>query len=217
MRERMWLGAMCAAVALLLAPDAAQADKVLGRSSGPFKIQIGVDANNQPVYESCGRLNLYTTSNGKEWRLEDTCDQLIDVMLPVIQPTPTPGGGGGGGGGTVTPTPGPTGSTDCPDGFIPKIHASQWSLTNIVLQEGRTYTYCVDLPASTRPFVEWKTVNKANTNCSELEMTAVSPHGAEYFSFGSQPGTVSLHTTGRWRLILHQNWGCNRYDVHVTF
>lgn len=215
MRERMWLGAMCAAVALLWAPGVAQAERMLARSSGPLKVQIGIDANNQPVYEECGRLNLYKTSAGKEWRLEDTCDQLIDVMLPVILPTPTPGGGGGGG--TITPTPRSTVSGDCPDGFMSKVHASQYSLTNIVLQEGRDYVYCVDLPASTRPFVEWKTVNKANTNCSDLEMTAISPQGAEFFSFGSQPGTVGLHVAGRWRLLLHLNSGCNRFDVHVNF
>jgi hypothetical protein len=201
------------AVALLVAPGLAAAQRI-ARSSAPFKVQIGVDGGGAPVYESCGELNLYKTASGKEWRLEDTCNQLIDVMVPTITPTPTPGGGG-----TITPTPTPraTASGDCPSGFMSKVSNTQWTLTNVILQEDQDYVYCVDLPANTRPFVEVKTVNKGNTSCGELELTAISPHGAEYFSFGSQPGTVGLHVTGRWRVHLHLNWGCNRYDVNVTF
>jgi len=201
---------------LLVAPGLAAADNKLGRSSAPFRVQIGIDNQGAPVFEDCGKLNLYKTATGKEWRLEDTCNQLIDVMLPTIAPTPTPGGGG-----TITPTPtpgtGPTVSGDCPNGFMSKVSNTQWTLSNVILQENQDYVYCVDLPANTRPFIEVKTVNKGNTSCGELELTAVSPHGAEYFSFGSQPGTVGLHVTGRWRILLHLNWGCNRYDVNVSF
>jgi len=212
MSERIWLRTVCAVAALLLVPGMADAERRLGRSSGPFKVQIGIDGQGAPVYEDCGKLNLYKTADGKEWRLEDTCDQLIDVMLPTIVPTPTPGAPV-----SPTPTPGPTVSGECPNGFLTKVSNTQWTLSNAILQENQDYVFCVDLPANTRPFIEVKTVNKGNTSCGELELTAISPHGTEYFSFGSQPGTVGLHVTGRWRLVLHLNWGCNRYDVNISF
>ena len=88
MSERMWLRATCAAVLLLAASDLASAQgNLLGSKSGSFRVQIGVDGNNAPVYSDCGQLNLYKTETGREWRLEDTCDQLIDVMLPTIRPS----------------------------------------------------------------------------------------------------------------------------------
>jgi hypothetical protein len=186
--------------------------------SGPFRVQIGVDDNGAPVFADCGQMNLYKTLTGREWRLEDTCDQLVELMVPastptpVITPSPTPGG-------VITPTPQgtPSGSADCTDGFLSKANSTQWVLTNISLDLNRTYTYCVDLPASTRPFFEVKTVNKGNSSCSNLEMTVISPTGVEYFSNGSQPGVPPLMVAGRWKIELLLTDGCNRYDLSVNF
>jgi hypothetical protein len=190
--------------------------------SGLFKVQIGVDDNQNPVYADCGQLNLYkSVTGGREWRVDDTCQPLIDLMVPAPTPTPTPTGGlitptptpGGGG---PTQTPSRTGSADCPDGFMSKANSVQWVLNNVSFQTGRTYTYCVDLPASTRPFFEVKTVNKGNSSCSDLEMTVTSPDGTQYFSNGSQPGVPPLMVPGRWHLEFNLVDGCSVYDVSVN-
>lgn len=222
MSKRMWLRATCAAVVLCAAPGLVAAQGKLVRSSGAFKVQIGIDESEAPVYADCGQLNLYKTGlTGREWRLEDTCQQLIDLMVPpaatpsptpLITPSPTPGGGTGG-----TPTPTRSVNGDCPDGFLSKANSSQWVLSNITLEVGRTYTYCADLPASTRPFFEVKTVNKGNTSCSNLEMTVISPNGTEYFSNGSQPGVPPLMVAGRWKVQLDLIEGCARYDLSINF
>lgn len=219
MSEWMWLRATCAAVVLFAAPGLAAAQGKIKRMSGPFKVQIGVDGSNQPVYEDCGQLNIYkATGGGREWRLEDTCDQLLDVMVPVIQPTPTPAPTGGVITPTPTPKPGSTpGSGECTDGFFSKISNHQWTLNNITLQQGHTHTWCADLPASTRPFFEIKTVNRGNSSCSDVEMLVVSPNGTEYFSNGSQPGVPPFQAAGRWKIKLHLNEGCARYDVSINF
>lgn len=214
MSERMWLRATCAAVLLLAASDLASAQgNALARSSGAFRVQIGVNNDNTPVYVDCGRLNLYKTETGREWRLEDTCDQLIDVMLPTITPTPGPTGGPI----TPTPTPKPTVSGDCPDGFFSKVSNSQWTLTNVILDPGKDHVWCADLPASRSIFFEINTTNKGNSSCSDVEMTAVSPTGVEYFSNGSQPGVPPLVSPGRWRVKMHLNEGCTRYDVNILY
>ena len=217
MSERMWLRATCAAVLLLAASHLASAQgTALVRNSGAFRVQIGVDGNNAPVYSDCGQLNLYKTETGREWRLEDTCDQLIDVMLPTIKPTPTPGPTGG----PITPTPTSPRVTppgDCPDGFFSKVSNSQWTLTNVILDLNKDHTWCADLPASTRGFFEIVTTNKGNASCSDVEMTAISPTGVEYFSNGSQPGVPPFVSPGRWRVKLHLNEGCSRYDVNILY
>ena len=216
MSERMWLRATCAAVLLLAASDLASAqDSMLVRNSGAFRVQIGVNPDNSPVYADCGRLNLYKTETGREWRLEDTCDQLIDVMLPTIAPTPTPGPTGG----PITPTPTPrsTVSGDCPDGFFSKVSNTQWTLTNVILSEGKDHVWCADLPTSRSVFFEINTTNKANAPCANVEMTATSPTGLEYFSNGSQPGVPPLVSAGRWRIKMHLIEGCGRYDVNILY
>ena len=218
MSERMWLRATCAAVLLLAASDLASAqDNMLVRNSGAFRVQIGIDGNSAPVYADCGRLNLYKTETGREWRLEDTCNQLIDVMLPPIVPTPTATPAPTGGPITPTPSPRSTATGDCPDGFFSKVSNTQWSLTNVTLDLNKDHTWCADLPAARSFFFEVKTVNKANTQCSDVEMTAISPTGVEYFSNGSQPGVPPLVSPGRWRIRMHLNEGCARYDVNIVY
>jgi hypothetical protein len=203
-------------VLLLAASDLASAQgNLLGSKSGSFRVQIGVDGNDAPVYADCGQLNLYKTETGREWRLENTCDQLIDVMLPPITPTPTPVPTGG----PITPTPTPraTVSGDCPDGFFSKLNSAEWALNNVVLTQGKDQIWCADLPASRSLFFEIITVNKSNASCSDVEMTAISPQGVEYFSNGSQPGVPPLVSPGRWRVKLHLNEGCARYDVKIAY
>ena len=217
MSERMWLRATCAAMLVLGASAmASAADNMLSGKSGAFRVQIGVNGDGSPEYVDCGQLNLYKTDNGREWRLEDTCDQLIDVMLPTIAPTPTPAPTGG----PIVPTPTPpraTVSGDCPDGFFQKVSNTQWTLSNVSLTEGKDHVWCVDLPASTRPFFEINTTNKGNASCSDVEMTAISPLGVEYFSNGTQPGVPPFVSSGRWRVKMHLNWGCARYDVNILY
>lgn len=216
MSERMWLRATCAAVLLLAASDLASAQEtVLTRSSGAFRVQIGVNDDGSPEYVDCGRLNLYKTDTGREWRLEDTCDQLIDVMLPPIVPTPTPQPTGG----PITPTqtPRPTVSGECPDGFFQKVSNTQWTLTNVVLTQGKDHVWCADLPTTRSAFFEIGTTNKGNSSCSDVEMTAISPTGLEYFSNGSQPGVPPFVSPGRWRVKLRLNEGCSRYDVNILY
>jgi hypothetical protein len=215
MSERMWLRATCLLVVLFASPGLAAAG-MLSRMSGPFRVQIGIDGTGAPVYSDCGQLNFYKTATGREWRLEDTCNQLIDLMVPtvtptpLITPTPTPVIGN-------TPTPGGTGTADCPDGFLAQANSTQWVMNNISLQLDRPTTYCVDLPASTRPFFEVKTVNLGNSSCSNLEMTVISPQGTQYFSNGSQPGVPPLSVAGRWKIELLLTEGCNRYNLSVLF
>jgi hypothetical protein len=216
MSERMWLRATCAAIALLAAPGLAAAEGIVKRMSGPFKVQIGVDELGNAAYKKCGVLNLYkVTGGGREWHLDDTCDELIDVMLPTYAPTPTPPPTGG----PITPTPTPrsTVSGDCPDGFLSKMNSNQWGLSNVILTEGKDHIWCVDLPQTSRFFFEIKTVNKGNTSCSDVEMTAISPTGVEYFSNGSQPGVPPIAAPGRWRIKLHLNSGCSRYDLNLVY
>jgi hypothetical protein len=203
-------------VVLFAAPGLAAAQGKINRFSGAFKVQIGLDQSGEPAYADCGEMNLYKVAGGgREWRLDNTCDELIDVLLPVIQPTPAPTGG------PITPTPtpgpGPTGSGDCPDGFFSKVSNSQWALNNIILTEAKDHVWCADLPASTRPFFEVKTVNKGNSSCSDVEMTVISPLGTQYFSNGSQPGVPPFVSAGRWRVKMHLNHGCSRYDVNISY
>ena len=217
MRERMWLRATCAAVAVLLAPGmAAAAEGLIGRSSGAFRVQTGITGAGDPEYTDCGRLNMYKVAGGgREWRLEDTCDQLIDVLVPTISPTPTPTPTGG----TVTPTPTPkpSGSADCPDGNFSRISSTHYSLLNVTLQQGKAATYCVELPAKAFPFFEIYTINKGNSSCSDLEMTAISPSGHEYFTSGPAPVVRPNVEGGRWQIELFLNDGCSRYDFHVGY
>lgn len=212
MSERMWLRATCLLVVFSASPALAAAK--LDRMSGPFRVQTGISDSGDPVYTDCGQLNLYKSDTGREWRLEDACNQLIDLMVPDTTPTPTPTPIGTG------PTPQPTQSGtvtgDCPDGFLAKANNTQWVLNNVSLDLNRTYSYCVDLPASSRPFFEVKTVNKGNSSCSDLEMLVISPQGTEYFSNGSQPGVPPLSSAGRWKIQLTLTQGCNRYDLSVN-
>jgi hypothetical protein len=199
---------------------ASAAENKIARNSGTFRVQVGVDGNDEPVYSDCGRLNLYKTDAGREWRLEDTCDELIDVMLPPVTPTPTPIATGGPI--TPSPTPKPTttsspGSGDCPDGFFSKISNIQWTLTNVTLQQGKDHVWCADLPSSRSVFFEINTTNKGNASCSDVEMTVTSPTGAEYFSNGSQPGVPPFTAAGRWKVKMHLNEGCARYDVNILY
>jgi hypothetical protein len=212
----MWLRASCAAVLLLAASGlASAAEEPLASRSGAFRVQIGIEGDGSPVFVDCGRLNFYKTGTGREYRLEDTCDQLIDVMLPPIAPTPTPAPTGG----PITPTPTPrsTISGDCPDGFFQKVSNSQWTLSNVILTEGKDHVWCADLPASTSRIFEINTTNKANAPCADVEMTAISPQGVEYFSNGSQPGVPPFVAPGRWRIKMHLNEGCSRYDVNILY
>jgi len=201
---------------LCAAPGLAAAQDKLIRSSGLFKVQIGIDLQGQPEYVECGDLNLYKTGEGREWRLENTCDQLIDVLVPTVSPTPTPAPTGG----TVTPTPTPraTGSAECPDGTFSKISASHYSVLNVTLQQGKTHAWCVDLPAKSFPFFEVYTINKGNSSCSDLEMTAIAPSGVQWTDNGPAPGVRPTDIRGgRWRIALHLNEGCARYDFHVAY
>ena len=191
---------------LVIAPSGAGAETRLGRSSGPFRM-VGTDGHGNPQDVVCGELNLYKTDAGREWRLEDTCDAL---MTALAGPPPTPRITHG------TPIP-PTPASECPDGFLSRINSSQWGLSNVNLTEGKDHVWCVDLPQTTRFFFEVKTVNKGNTSCSDVEMTATSPGGVEYFSNGSQPGVPPLSSPGRWRIKLHLNEGCSRYDLNVVY
>jgi len=221
MSKRMWLWATCVAVVCSAAPCLAAAAK-FDRMSGPFRVFVGNDNNGAPVYVDCGQMNLYKSdTGGREWRLENTCDQLVELMVPASTPTPTPPEitpSPTPGGGTITPSPTrSTGSSDCPDGFLSKLNSGQWGLSGITLDLNHTYTYCVDLPASDRPFFEVKTVNRGDSSCSNLEMTVISPSGTEYFSNGSQPGMPPWSQQGRWKIQLDLIEGCNRYDLNITF
>lgn len=216
MRERMWLRVTCLAVMLYASP-------ALAAFSGPFRVQTGIDQNGEPVYSYCGTLSLYKgPSGGREWHLDDTCDQLIDLMVPPTPPAPTPTPAGG----LITPTPRATssGSGECTDGFLPKVNDVQWMLPKVILQEGRTYTFCADLPGSTYPFFEVKTVNKGNASCSDLEVLAISPQGTEFpapgrdRAHGSQPGlTAYPAVAGRWKVQVLLNWGCAKYDLMINY
>lgn len=215
MRDRMRLGAICAicaALALLVAPYvAAGADEKIGRFSGKFKIQIGVDESGDPVYENCGDLTFHKTDSGKQWRLGDGCDGIIDMMVPPPTPVPhTPGP-------PVTPPPTPPGSAECPDGFFSKVSSGHYTLSNVTLRESHTHVFCVDLPAKAFPFFEIYTINKGNSSCSDLEMTAISPSGIERFTNGPAPVVRPNVQGGRWRVAMHLNWGCARYDFHVAY
>lgn len=215
MRERMWLAATCATALLLVAPGQVRADTLRAALSGPFKVQIGVDAQNKPVYQTCGKLNLYKLDGGgREWRLEDTCEEILDVFVPpVITPTPTPGGGG-----TPIPTPTPRATTsgECTDGMMTKENDGRWTLPNVNLETQRLHTFCFDADTARKFFFEVTTVNKGNFSCSDLEMTVVSPSGVESRSKGPQPGVAPLFEVGRWKLQLFLNWGCNRYAFFVV-
>lgn len=209
MNERMWPRIAWAAVALLAMSGVALAE-MLSRGSGPLHIQIGIDDRGAPVYADCGELRLYKTDTqgGRSWVIEDSCAELMSLMKPTPTVTRTPIW-------TTPPTPPPT-PGGCPDGVMSRLNEKQWRLVDVTLEQQRPYTYCFDLPASTRFFFEVKTVNKGNSSCSDLEMTVVSPSGVEYFSNGSQPGAPPLYQAGRWKLKLFLNEGCTRYDVNVT-
>lgn len=104
---------------------------------------------------------------------------------------------------------------ECPAGRLPRISRTHWAVTNVTLAESVDYVWCLDLPISTKPFFEIFTVNKSNAQCSDLELTATSPLGQEYFDQGWQPALGALVRIGRWLVKLRLNFGCPRYDLHV--
>jgi len=215
MSERMWLRATCAAIVLFAAPGlAAGAPGKMSRFSGPLKIQIGLDEFGEPAYADCGELELHKAgAGGREWRLNGTCDELIDLLVESPTPTPKPTNGTV----TPTPTPRPSNNGECTDGTFSKISASHYSVLNVTLQVGRTHTFCVDLPAKSFPFFEIYTINKGNSSCSDLEMTAIPPSGRAWTDNGPAPGVRPNVEAGRWRVQLHLNEGCARYDFHVAY
>ena len=120
----------------------AASDMASAQRAGPEQRRVSrpdrCQRNNAPVYSDCGQLNLYKTETGREWRLEDTCDQLIDVMLPTIKPTPTPGPTGG----PITPTAPPraTVSGESTNGFFSEVSNTRWTLTNFIPDLDKDHT-----------------------------------------------------------------------------
>lgn len=212
MKERMWLGLTCAVAMLFAVPGPGIAETLRERFSGALRIQTGVDDFGAPKFTDCGELNLYNVGNGvREWRLENTCNQLSHVIAaPTPSPAPTSGPA------TPTPTPRATSSADCPDGFFSKT-SSGFSIPNITLEVGRLYRFCVDLPASKYSYFEIYTINKANTSCSDLEVSTISPSGRENFDFGPAPVVRSATETGRWNIEMFLHQGCARYEFQIPW
>ncbi len=215
MTERMWLRATCAALVLFAAPGLAAAQTKREAYSGPFRIYIGLDDFGDPAYANCGELALYKNGAGnREWRLENTCDELIDLLvdgMPTPTPTPTPTGT------TITPTPRVTNSQECPDGNFSRVSSTHFSLTNVTLQLGKTHAYCVDLPAKAFPFFELYTINKGNSSCSDLEMNVIPPSGRAWSDSGPAPVVRPNVEAGKWRVELTLHEGCARYDFHIAY
>lgn len=217
MSERMWLRATCAAIVLFAAPGLAAAQTKQPRFSGPLKIQIGLDEFGDPAYADCGELALYKTGQGggREWRLEGTCDELVELLVPTAPPTPTPKPTGGG---VITPSPTPrvTGSAQCPDGYFSKV-STGYAIPNVTLEEQREYTYCVDLPTSSYKYFQLYTINKGNSSCSNLEVETIAPSGKRFMDWGPAPVVTSLAEKGLWQVRMFLHEGCKRYEFQIPF
>ncbi len=108
----------------------------------------------------------------------------------------------------------PASQFQCEKRFV-KVSDTQLTLRNVDVQEHTLMTTCFDMPAKRSSYFEIHTVNKANTQCSDLIMKAVSPSGKEYVSFGSQPGAAPAMEPGPWKMQLYLNAGCRVYDFNV--
>lgn len=120
----------------------------------------------------------------------------------------------------ATPTPAPTrhpGPTAMPvpcDGNLAKAPAG-YQARDVTLDVGVERTLCFDVHAYTAEYLEMYTINKANTSCSDLAATLEAPSGARQSDFGPAPVARLRAETGRWRLRLYLQQGCNRYDFFI--
>lgn len=117
---------------------------------------------------------------------------------------------------TPAPKPTPQAAIDCSDGPFGKT-TSGFSMSSVTLEVGRRYHFCVDLPPSDVSNVEIYTINKANTSCSDLGLTLVSPSGKRVEDFGPAPVVRARHETGRWGVEAYLYQGCNKYEFQIPF
>lgn len=106
---------------------------------------------------------------------------------------------------------------DCSDGVLSYFSPTQIIQKNKVFAVKDLYNYCYDVKSIKRLFHELSTVNKGNASCSDLKMKVISPSGKEYVSWGSQPGAYPSSEIGRYQVKFFLNYGCDRYDMYVTF
>lgn len=116
----------------------AASDMASAQRAGPEQRRVSrpdrCQRNNAPVYSESGRPHLSEKEAGREWRLEDRCNQLIDLMLPAISPAPT--------GGPITPTAPPraTVSGESTNGFFSEVSNTRWTLTNFIPDLDKDHT-----------------------------------------------------------------------------
>lgn len=109
---------------------------------------------------------------------------------------------------------------NCDDGMmIKKSAGAEWTLGDRTFEVGRTYHFCVDLPAQVdgKPmFVELQSVNLGNASCGSLAVVLTAPSGKFCDSIGAQPGCGASYEQGRWSLTATLEWGCDRYRLYLV-
>lgn len=127
-------------------------------------------------------------------------------------PTPTPTH-------SPKPTPTPTVAPACADSDrFSKISDGHYR-KEVQLEIGVARTLCVDLPAPSVPFPFFTiyTINRGNVSCSNLEMTAITPHGAYTTDTGPAPVLRPNIDPGRWFVKLYLPWGCTKYEFNIQY
>lgn len=208
--SRLTWGGVVLSVCLLTIcwSDASAEDSKVVSKSAPFAVKV------QGEYVKCGELNLYKTdgvpageARPKEWRLEG-CPE-IEALFEAPVPSPT-----------VTATPAASPGT-CSDGSFSKVADAHYRLANLLLAEGKTYHYCLDVPSPAAGTVyrqiQIVATSLDDAECGAIELTTHAPSGAVVTSGGAQPLLIALFEAGRWVVDIKLYTGCNRYRVDATW
>lgn len=127
------------------------------------------------------------------------------VPAPTPVPTAIP---------TAKPTADPTGVPVACESTV-LANSRQRTTSDVTLEINKPRTWCMDLPAGLTPgsIVEFKTVNRANTSCSDVLMEVTAPNGQKLTaSNGSQPGVAGFAQVGTYLMKITQRDGsCFRY------
>lgn len=97
---------------------------------------------------------------------------------------------------------------------LPMRSPTEARLNSVRLTKDVPLKLCLTLPQPPRSsLIEFKTVNKGNSSCSDLKMVMKSPDKTKLKSHGSQPGIATFYQPGTWNLKYTLKEGCDLYDL----
>jgi hypothetical protein len=130
------------------------------------------------------------------------------------------------------------GPKTCQDGGFTDVMPQQLDIPIVTLDPNIMYEYCFRLPRlrksdigtkTVNGFVTFSTANLGNTSCGTATTYLIRPDRKPLFgrnypaprtsaSVNSvQPGGVLVYTPGTWRVLIHYETGCNKYELIVRW